>query len=99
MKPDLLTAGEVAALLKAPVSWVYARTGGDGPQLPYYKLGRLLRFSGAEIESWLVQQHRNRPKPSGSAAHCGTGLLSVFRVALSSVLPAGPFDFVQDSSR
>ena len=42
---QLLTADEVAELLRLPVSTIYdlARTG----RLPHLKIGRALRFSGA----------------------------------------------------
>ncbi len=51
---DLLTPGEVAQLLKVPISWVYERTRRRGiDRLPHFKLGKYLRFSEREIVAWL----------------------------------------------
>jgi excisionase family DNA binding protein len=50
----LLTAPEVAKLLRVPVSWVYERTRRRGiDRLPHLKLGKYLRFSESEIANWL----------------------------------------------
>jgi len=56
----LLTASEVAQLLKVPVSWVYERTRGRGfDRLPHFKLGKYLRFSKKEILDWLDKERAN----------------------------------------
>jgi excisionase family DNA binding protein len=56
----LLTVHEVAALLRVPVSWVYdhVRPGCPDP-LPHLKLGKYVRFSGADIRAYL-QRMRSR---------------------------------------
>lgn len=53
---QLLTAREVAELLRLPVSTVYelARTG----RLPYLRIGRAMRFSRQDLEVHLAQACR-----------------------------------------
>ena len=48
----LLTAEEVAGILRVPRSWIY----GHLDQLPTVRLGRYVRFKRAEIELFLDQQ-------------------------------------------
>ena len=50
----LLTVFEVSEILQVPRSWVYAhvRPGCSNP-LPLIKLGKYLRFSGDDIQSYL----------------------------------------------
>ena len=51
---DLMTVNEVAGLLKVPASWVYERTRRRGAErIPHMKLGKYLRFSMAEVKTWL----------------------------------------------
>lgn len=55
---ELMTASEVAAFLKVPVSWVYDRTRRQGiDRLPHVKLRKYLRFSISEVQEWLQEQH------------------------------------------
>ena len=50
----LITPEELAGWLKVPMSWIYDRTRKSGPErLPFYKIGRYLRFSIPEIEDYL----------------------------------------------
>ncbi len=50
----LITPEELAQWLKVPLSWIYDRTRKSGPEkLPFYKIGRYLRFSIPEIEDYL----------------------------------------------
>lgn len=53
---QLLTAEEVAELLRLPVSTIYdlARTG----RLPHLKIGRALRFSRSDLEAHLAEPCR-----------------------------------------
>jgi excisionase family DNA binding protein len=53
---QLLTADEVAELLRLPVSTIYdlARTG----RLPHLKIGRALRFSRCDLEAHLGEHCR-----------------------------------------
>lgn len=52
----LLTADDVAALLRLPVSTIYdlARTG----RLPHLRIGRALRFSRCDLEAHLAEHCR-----------------------------------------
>jgi excisionase family DNA binding protein len=57
---DFLTVTEVAALLRVPLSWIYARTfRGAASPLPCIRVGRLLRFRRADLEKWLDDQNRS----------------------------------------
>jgi len=59
LNSDLLTVGEVADLLKLPVSWVYERTRRRGLEcIPHFKLGKYLRFSEREVLDWLEKVKR-----------------------------------------
>jgi len=50
----LLTPQDLADWLQVPLSWIYDRTRKSGPErLPFYKIGRYLRFSIPEIEDYL----------------------------------------------
>jgi excisionase family DNA binding protein len=63
---DLLTVGEVAALLRVPASWIYARTADAGlEEIPHLKLGRHLRFRRAEVLAWIEAKHRG-PNSAGA---------------------------------
>jgi excisionase family DNA binding protein len=55
---QLLTAEEVAELLRLPVSTIYdlARTG----RLPNLRIGRALRFSPSDLEVHLGERCRSR---------------------------------------
>jgi excisionase family DNA binding protein len=57
---QLLTAREVADLLRLPVSTVYelARTG----RLPYLRIGRAMRFSQRDLEAHLGEARRAEPR-------------------------------------
>lgn len=48
---NLLTVDDVAKLLKMKTSWVRQRVHKD--QIPYYKIGRLVRFKTSDIQKWL----------------------------------------------
>jgi excisionase family DNA binding protein len=52
----LLTAGEVASLMRVTTAWVYAESRRN--TLPHVRLGRYVRFRRSAIERWLddVQQ-------------------------------------------
>ena len=51
-RDDVMTAAEVAELVRIPVSTVYelARRG----QIPGHRIGRTWRFVRREIEEWLL---------------------------------------------
>ena len=53
----LLTVGEVAEILKVPLSWVYERTRRRGiEQIPHFKVGKYVRFSRDEVLEWVHRQ-------------------------------------------
>jgi predicted DNA-binding transcriptional regulator AlpA len=53
----LLTANEVAKLLKVSTSWLAkARMTGEGP--PYIRVGRSIRYSEAARQQWLKSRQR-----------------------------------------
>jgi excisionase family DNA binding protein len=54
---DILTPEEVAALLRVPQSWIYAKSRRrQRNPLPTYRIGRYLRFSRAAVLAWLEKQ-------------------------------------------
>lgn len=54
---QLLTAADIAAMLRVPKTWVYeqARKG----LIPTVELGRYRRFRRAAVEEWIAKQERN----------------------------------------
>lgn len=51
---ELLTVGEIAALLKVPKSWIYDHTRKRGiERLPHIKVGKYLRFVESEVRAFL----------------------------------------------
>ncbi len=51
---DILTAEEVAELLKVTVGWVHAKTRSRSRNpLPCFRPGKYLRFSRDEVLFWL----------------------------------------------
>jgi len=53
MSPRLLTADEVADMLRVDKSWVYAATRSN--RIPHIRLGRYVRFSESSIIEWMAQ--------------------------------------------
>jgi excisionase family DNA binding protein len=48
-----LTTMEVAALLRiAPQTLEKARSTGLGPQIPFVKVGRAVRYASADVHAW-----------------------------------------------
>jgi excisionase family DNA binding protein len=73
LERQLLTAREVAELLRLPVSTVYelART----ERLPHLRIGRAMRFSREDLETYLADVCRSAPRrarltPSGRPSAC-----------------------------
>jgi excisionase family DNA binding protein len=50
---DLLTADEVADLLRMTSAWVYAQTRRN--RIPHMRLGRYFRYRRSAIEAWICQ--------------------------------------------
>jgi len=53
MTTSLLTAGDVAALLGVPRSWVYEQSRRG--RIPTVNLGRYRRYRREAIEAWVAQ--------------------------------------------
>ncbi len=49
----LLTAEEVAALLRVTKSWVYAETRGQ--RIPHVRLGRYVRYRRSAVLKWIAE--------------------------------------------
>ena len=50
------TIDELADYIKVPKSWIYARTGENGPEvIPHKKMGKYLRFDpdSEDFQEWL----------------------------------------------
>jgi excisionase family DNA binding protein len=52
----LLTAGEVADLIRVTRSWVYAETRRNA--IPHLRLGRYVRYRRSAIEAWMQAVER-----------------------------------------
>jgi len=51
--PEIMTAEEVATLLRLNKSWVYAQAGTN--RIPHIRLGRYVRFRRSAINEWLSE--------------------------------------------
>ena len=49
MNEKLITAGELAQVLKVPISWIYDRTRQGPEAIPFTKLGKYCRFNPDEV--------------------------------------------------
>jgi len=52
----LLTVADVATRLSVKPSWVYAKV--EKKELPHIKVGRLVRFESASLESYIQRQRQ-----------------------------------------
>lgn len=52
-RADIITADEVAALLRMTPAWVYAETRRN--RIPHMRLGRYFRYRRSTIEAWMSQ--------------------------------------------
>ena len=52
----LLTAGEVADLIRVTRAWVYAETRRNA--IPHLRLGRYVRYRRSAIEKWMQAVER-----------------------------------------
>jgi excisionase family DNA binding protein len=71
---DLLTAEEVAALLRVTPAWVYAQTRRH--RIPHLRLGRYVRYRREALEAWMTEVEMSS---SSSAASRGRRDLSALR--------------------
>ena len=57
MNQKFLTVEEIAAVLRVPKSWIYARSRQTGPdEIPRIKVGKYLRFVESDVMEWLARQ-------------------------------------------
>jgi excisionase family DNA binding protein len=49
---EIITANEVAALLRMTPAWVYAETRCN--RIPHMRLGRYFRYRRSAIEAWMT---------------------------------------------
>ena len=53
---------EAAKVLGVPKSWVYARVERPDCDLPYFKMGRYIRFYASELQAFIdTQRGGSRP--------------------------------------
>ena len=60
-RDQLLTADDVAELMRVTRAWVYAETRRD--RLPHLRLGRYVRYRRAAIEAWMRTVERGPGRP------------------------------------
>ena len=58
-----LGVGEAAKVLGVPKSWLYARVEKPDCDVPFFKMGRYLRFYASELQA-LIDTKRRGPQPS-----------------------------------
>ena len=61
---DILTPEQLAERLGVPERWAYSRTRyrkGGGPALPFFKLGKYVRFSWTAVSAWLAETATTAP--------------------------------------
>ncbi len=57
---QLLTADDVADLMRVTRAWVYAQTRRNA--LPHLRLGRYVRYRRSAIEAWMQAVERQPPE-------------------------------------
>jgi len=60
---DLLTAEEVASLLRMTPAWVYAQTRRR--RIPHLRLGRYVRYRREALDEWIEQVESSSSLPPG----------------------------------
>ncbi len=53
----LLTAKQIAKRLGVKTGFLYSRTSGERGDIPFIKIGKLVRFRWSEICAWLQRGH------------------------------------------
>jgi excisionase family DNA binding protein len=59
---EIITASEVAALLRMTPAWVYAETRRN--RIPHMRLGRYFRYRRSTIEAWMNELERDSDRQS-----------------------------------
>jgi excisionase family DNA binding protein len=70
---DLLTAEEVAALLRVTPAWVYAQTRRK--RIPHLRLGRYVRYRREALDAWMTEVESS--SSSVSRPHRSRGLAAL----------------------
>jgi excisionase family DNA binding protein len=61
---EMFTPDDLSAILKVPKSWIYDRTRKNGPErLPFFKLGRYVRFWRSEVDEFLTKKAQKMRLP------------------------------------
>lgn len=62
-REELINVKELARKLRVPISWIYERTrpGWRGERMPFYRLGKYVRFRYEEVLAWLKKEDSNFP--------------------------------------
>jgi excisionase family DNA binding protein len=63
---DLLTADEVAALLRMTSAWVYSETRRN--RIPHLRLGRYVRYRRSTIVAWMGKLEAGSDAGAGDVA-------------------------------
>ena len=71
LSDDLLTADEVAALLRMTSAWVYSETRGN--RIPHLRLGRYVRYRRSTIVSWMGELEAESESGPGAASRGRSG--------------------------
>ena len=74
LREGLMTAQEVAAYLRCSVSTVrrFVMRG----EIPYYRLGKMVRFRRREVDSWLALYREGELLPDIRSAPVNPGVLA-----------------------
>lgn len=59
----LLDVAQAAAFLGVPRSWIYARVESPECDVPFFRVGRYLKFRASELRAYL-ESNRGGPRPS-----------------------------------
>ena len=54
----LLDVAAASEILDVCPSWVYAAVEQDPPLIPFYRVGRYVKFRASELEAWIQAQGR-----------------------------------------
>jgi excisionase family DNA binding protein len=57
MVRNLKSIKEMAEILNCKPSWLYSRTRTN--EIPFYRLGKYVRFDEIEVMEWLKEQQKN----------------------------------------
>jgi excisionase family DNA binding protein len=61
---EVITADEVAALLRMTPAWVYAETRRN--RIPHMRLGRYFRYRRSAIDEWMRALEESSARPGGT---------------------------------